>query len=64
MTLTLEINESKTPKRLPLNPNYPPFRQWRRGVVAEKLQAQPLCLYIHIPFCTQRCAKFQAHYSE
>ena len=56
MTLTVERSEIQTPKRLPLNPNYPPFRQWKRGVVNEKLQEDPLCLYIHIPFCTQRCA--------
>ncbi|MFM5892265.1 MAG: radical SAM family heme chaperone HemW [Dolichospermum sp.] len=56
MTLTIEPSEIQTAKRLPLNPNYPPFRQWKRGVVAQKLQEDPLCLYIHIPFCTQRCA--------
>lgn len=56
MTLTVEARETQTPKRLPLNPNYPPFRQWKRGVITEKLQGKPICLYIHIPFCTQRCA--------
>jgi oxygen-independent coproporphyrinogen-3 oxidase len=56
MNLTVEIQKTKPPQRLPLNPNYPPFRQWKRGVITEKLQEKPLCLYIHIPFCTQRCA--------
>lgn len=56
MTLSVELRQTQTPKRLPLNPNYPPFRQWKAGVITEKLQEQPLCLYIHIPFCTQRCA--------
>lgn len=56
MTSTIELNEIQTPKRLPLNPNYPSFRQWKREVITEKLQEPPICLYIHIPFCTQRCA--------
>lgn len=56
MTLTIELPKTQTPQRLPLNPNYPPFRQWKAGVIAEKLEEQPVCLYVHIPFCTQRCA--------
>lgn len=43
-------------KRVPLIPNYPPFRQWKKSSVEERLKEKPLCLYIHIPFCTQRCA--------
>lgn len=55
MTLTLE-NTKLEPKRVPLIPNYPPFRQWRKEAVEEKIHAQPMCLYVHIPFCTQRCS--------
>lgn len=56
MTLAVELREIQAPKRLPLNPNYPPFRQWKKGVITDKLEEPPICLYIHIPFCTQRCA--------
>lgn len=55
MTLTVEPT-TLTPQRLPLIPNYPPFRQWRKEALEEKLQEQPMCIYVHIPFCTQRCA--------
>jgi oxygen-independent coproporphyrinogen III oxidase len=55
MTLTVEPT-TLSPQRIPLIPNYPPFRQWRKEVLQEKLQEQPMCIYVHIPFCTQRCA--------
>ena len=44
------------PRRLPLNPNYPPFRQWKKSAVDGMLEAKPLNLYLHIPFCTQQCS--------
>lgn len=43
-------------KRVPLIPNYPPFRQWKKTPVEEMLGKKPLNIYLHIPFCTQRCA--------
>lgn len=55
MTLTAELTKLQA-KRIPLIPNYPSFKKWKRAAVAEKLEAKPLCLYVHIPFCTQRCA--------
>jgi len=55
MPLTTELKRLE-PKRLPLNPNYPPFRQWKRSAVEEMLTGKPLNIYVHIPFCTQRCA--------
>ena len=55
MTLTVEQTRLDA-KRLPLNPNYPPFRQWKKDALEQKLQPQPMCLYVHIPFCTQRCS--------
>jgi len=55
MTITAELTKLKA-KRLPLIPNYPSFKKWKRSAVAEKLEAKPLCLYLHIPFCTQRCS--------
>ena len=55
MTVSTELSKLQG-KRLPLVPNYPPFKKWKRAAVAEKLEAKPLCLYVHIPFCTQRCS--------
>lgn len=43
-------------QRIPLTPNYPPFKKWKRSAIGEKLQDRPMCLYLHIPFCTQRCS--------
>jgi len=55
MPLNAELKRLE-PKRLPLNPNYPPFRQWKRSAVGDMLTEKPLNIYVHIPFCTQRCA--------
>ncbi|NEQ09197.1 MAG: radical SAM family heme chaperone HemW [Moorea sp. SIO4E2] len=44
------------PKRLPLIPNYPSFRHWKKAALEEKLSEKPLSIYLHIPFCTQRCS--------
>jgi oxygen-independent coproporphyrinogen III oxidase len=35
---------------------YPMFRFWNKDAVAEGLRPQPLNLYIHMPYCIQRCA--------
>lgn len=55
MTITAERNKLEA-KRIPLIPNYPPFRQWKKSALDAKLTDNPLCLYLHIPFCTQRCS--------
>jgi oxygen-independent coproporphyrinogen-3 oxidase len=55
MSPTAELTKTD-PKRVPLIPNYPPFRQWKKAVVEEFLSEKPLNIYLHIPFCTQRCA--------
>jgi oxygen-independent coproporphyrinogen-3 oxidase len=55
MPLTAELKRLE-PKRLPLNPNYPAFRQWKRTAIEEMLTEKPLNIYVHIPFCSQRCA--------
>jgi coproporphyrinogen III oxidase-like Fe-S oxidoreductase len=55
MPLTAELKKLE-PKRLPLNPNYPAFRQWKRTAIEEMLTEKPFNIYVHIPFCTQRCA--------
>lgn len=36
--------------------NYPDFRQWRREAVEQGLERQPLNVYLHLPYCIQRCA--------
>ena len=43
-------------KRLPLITNYPSFRRWNRKALTQKVEDQPMCIYVHIPFCTQRCS--------
>jgi oxygen-independent coproporphyrinogen-3 oxidase len=36
--------------------NYPDFRQWRKDAVEQNLDKQPLNVYLHLPYCIQRCA--------
>ncbi len=36
--------------------NYPDFRQWRKEAVEQGLDRQPLNVYLHLPYCIQRCA--------
>ncbi len=36
--------------------NYPDFRQWRKEAVDHGLNRQPLNVYLHLPYCIQRCA--------
>lgn len=36
--------------------NYPIFRHWRKEAGAEGLQQKPLNVYLHLPYCIQRCA--------
>jgi oxygen-independent coproporphyrinogen-3 oxidase len=35
---------------------YPMFRYWNKESVAEGLKPKPLNLYVHTPYCIQRCA--------
>ena len=35
---------------------YPMFRYWNKGALEEGLKLQPLNVYIHMPYCIQRCA--------
>jgi oxygen-independent coproporphyrinogen-3 oxidase len=55
MPLTAEL-ATLDAKRLPLIPSYPPFRQWKKLAAEEMLEEIPFNLYVHIPFCTQRCS--------
>src|ERR1044071_178157 len=36
--------------------NYPDFRQWRKEAVHQGLSREPLNIYVHLPYCIQRCA--------
>lgn len=36
--------------------NYPPFRYWRPDAVERFFEPRPLNLYVHVPYCIQRCA--------
>lgn len=36
--------------------NYPPFRKWRPEALAGFFEPRPLGIYIHVPYCIQRCA--------
>lgn len=44
------------PSRRGFLTNYPPFRYWRPEGVDSLLEAQPINLYLHVPYCVQRCA--------
>jgi oxygen-independent coproporphyrinogen-3 oxidase len=35
---------------------YPTFRYWHKDAVADDPRAQPLNVYVHMPYCIQRCA--------
>lgn len=36
--------------------NYPPYRYWRTEVAQRFLETRPLNIYVHTPYCIQRCA--------
>ncbi|MCY1014856.1 coproporphyrinogen-III oxidase family protein [Pyxidicoccus sp. MSG2] len=36
--------------------NYPPYRYWRGDVAQRFLTPAPLNIYVHTPYCVQRCA--------
>jgi oxygen-independent coproporphyrinogen-3 oxidase len=44
------------PSRKGFITNYPPFRQWKRTPTESILPGKPINVYVHIPFCIQRCA--------
>jgi oxygen-independent coproporphyrinogen-3 oxidase len=35
---------------------YPTFRYWHKDAVADGVRARPLNVYVHMPYCIQRCA--------
>lgn len=44
------------PTRLGFLTNYPPFRIWRPEAIDRLYEPRPLNLYLHVPYCVQRCA--------
>ena len=36
--------------------NYPMFRYWSKDAIAAGSQPKPLHIYVHMPYCIQRCA--------
>jgi len=36
--------------------NYPPFAHWRQQTVPEMVADKPLNIYLHSPYCIQRCS--------
>lgn len=61
--MTADIAQTKTEVGNYFVSNYPPFSQWKPEFVSEALEAlnqpprvaDPLGLYLHIPFCRKRC---------
>ena len=61
--MTVDIAQTRTEVGNYFVSNYPPFSQWKPEFVSEALDAlnqpprvaDPLGLYIHIPFCRKRC---------
>lgn len=43
------------PSRKGFVTNYPNFQHWKKTAVEERLIKKPLNIYVHIPFCIQRC---------
>src|ERR1700761_2438036 len=50
------IPDSLKPTRRGFVTNYPDFRHWRKDGAEEGLVQQPLNIYLHLPYCIQRCA--------
>src|SRR5215204_298040 len=61
--MTVEVPQARTEVGNYFVSNYPPFSQWKPEFVSEAIDAlnqpariaDPLGLYIHIPFCRKRC---------
>ncbi len=44
------------PSRKGFVTNYPPYRHWKKVGVEKMRGRDPITIYVHIPFCIQRCA--------
>lgn len=61
--MTVDVAQTRTEVGNYFVSNYPPFSQWKPELVSEAIDAlaqpprvaDPLGLYLHIPFCRKRC---------
>jgi coproporphyrinogen III oxidase-like Fe-S oxidoreductase len=44
------------PSRKGFVTDYPSFQHWKKSAVEGMLAEKPISVYVHIPFCIQRCA--------
>jgi oxygen-independent coproporphyrinogen-3 oxidase len=44
------------PTRKDFVTNYPPYRYWKPDAVHNLLESRPINIYVHSPYCVQRCA--------
>ncbi len=51
-----EQNDYAKPSRTGFVANYPHFRYWKKSATDDMLMYQPINIYIHVPFCMQKCA--------
>lgn len=56
MINTRKDNDYWDPKRKGFVTNYPNFLHWKKLDAAEMADNQPLNIYVHTPYCIQRCA--------
>lgn len=52
----MEPNSLRKPSRKGFVTNYPNFRYWKKTSPGSLLSDEPINIYVHIPFCLQRCA--------
>lgn len=51
-----KIQNDWEPTRRGFVTNYPDYRQWRKDAADQGLSRKPLNVYLHLPYCIQRCA--------
>ncbi|MFM7199345.1 MAG: coproporphyrinogen-III oxidase family protein [Myxococcota bacterium] len=56
MINTRTVNDYWLPSRKGFITNYPNFMQWKRLTAMEMENRKPLNLYLHMPYCIQRCS--------
>jgi oxygen-independent coproporphyrinogen-3 oxidase len=56
MTAPGSLPQLDEPSRHGFLTNYPPFRRWRPEAIDRFYEPRPLNLYLHVPYCIQRCA--------
>ena len=49
-------NKEIKPSRKGFISNYPHFRYWKKHAVEDMMAQEPVNIYLHVPFCMQKCA--------